>query len=564
MASKHTHIIETKAVGTKKAESSIKSLKKSVAGLASAYLGATGLISVVKNSIDAFSQQEIAEKKLSQAFKGSTSALLAQASAMQKVTVFGDEAIIMQQAFLASIGMSEKQIKKILPVAADLASATGMTLESAVRNTAKTFSGLAGELGELVPQLRDLTPEAMKAGQAVEVMSELFGGAAEAEADTFSGSMQQLQNIMGDMGEQIGSTFAPAIMAVVDGFKDLMEVNASDVLREERQEFNTLLDILKDVNSATSTRDKAIKKLNDKYGDYIGNLDLEKAKLEEIQELQAASAKEFEQKIIDKQFEEELTEAITRRIEQEKRLFDLKIKDGEQLSTISRTYNDQAILDAQQKIKDILEEENAIRVRQDAFREQVEETVELDKKVTKSNQTKNKVEKIGIDQLKEKLERGLKQLTFEKDAAKISAGIGKTAIKLGNMNAMEEWQTTLSMALVNAAASIIKASKKGGFKGGLLMAAQVAPQVSAIYANKPESAQTGFEGVVDEPTQFTVGEGGAAEYVSVTPMEGVNNAGGQGININISGNVMSEQFVEEELAERIQEAVRKGVNFGIV
>ena len=561
MSSRNTLIIEAKTKGTKKAESSMKSLKKSVAGLASAYLGATGLISVVKNSIDAFSQQEIAEKKLSQAFKGSTSALLAQASAMQKVTVFGDEAIIMQQAFLASIGMSEKQIKKILPVAADLAAATGMTLESAVRNTAKTFSGLAGELGELVPQLRDLTPEAMKAGQAVEVMGELFGGAAEAEADTFSGSMQQLQNIMGDMGEQIGSTFAPAIMAVVDGFKDLMEVNASDVLKEERQEFNTLLDILKDVNSATSTRDKAIKKLNDKYGDYIGNLDLEKAKLEEIQELQAASAKEFEQKIIDKQFEEELTEAITRRIEQEKRLFNLKIKDGEKLTTIERTYNDMAILDAQEMIKSILEEENAIRVRQDAFREQVEETVELDKKVTESNEKKNKVEKIGIDQLKEKLERGLKQLTFEKDAAKISAGIGKTAIKLGNMNAMEEWQTTLSMALVNAAAAIIKAGKTGGFKGGLLMAAQMAPQVSAIYANKPESAQTGFEGIIDEPTQFTVGEGGAAEYVSVTPMEGVNNAGGQGMTINISGNVMSQDFIENELSEGIAEAIRKGISF---
>ena len=76
-------------------------------------------------------------------------------------------------------------------------------------------------------------------------------------------------------------------------------------------------------------------------------------------------------------------------------------------------------------------------------------------------------------------------------------------------------------------------------------------------------SQTGFEGVVDEPTQFTVGEGGAAEYVSVTPLEGVNNAGGQGMTINISGNVMSDQFVEEELAERIQEAVRKGVDFGM-
>ena len=563
MSSRHTHISEFKTVGTKKTESSIKSLKKSVAGLASAYLGATGLISVVKNSIDAFSQQEIAEKKLSQAFKGSTSALLAQASAMQKVTVFGDEAIIMQQAFLASIGMSEKQIKKILPVAADLASATGMTLESAVRNTAKTFSGLAGELGELVPQLRDLTPEAMKAGEAVEVMGELFGGAAEAEADTFSGSMQQLQNILGDMGEQIGSTFAPAIMAVVDGFKGLVDVNASDVLKDEKQEFNALLDILKDVNSQTSTRDKAIKKLNDKYGDYIGNLDLEKARLEDIQELQVESAKAFEQKIIDKQFEEELTEAIQERVTQQKRLFDLEIRGKEKLATLTRTYNDQSILDAKKQIELAFEEENAIKVRQSAFQESIEEQVELNEKVTKSNEKKNKIEKIGTDQIKEKIKTGFKQLTFEKDAAKISAGIGRTAIKLGKMNAMEEWQTNLAMSLVNAASAIIKASNKGGFKGGLLMTAQMAPQVSAIYANKPESAQTGFEGVIDEPTQFTVGEGGAAEYVSVTPMEGVNNAGGQGMTINISGNVMSDQFVNEELAEKIKEAVRLGVDFGM-
>ena len=74
-------------------------------------------------------------------------------------------------------------------------------------------------------------------------------------------------------------------------------------------------------------------------------------------------------------------------------------------------------------------------------------------------------------------------------------------------------------------------------------------------------SQTGFEGVVDEPTQFTVGEGGAAEYVSVTPLEGVNNAGGQGMTINISGNVMSQDYIENELSEGIAEAIRKGISF---
>ena len=81
------------------------------------------------------------------------------------------------------------------------------------------------------------------------------------------------------------------------------------------------------------------------------------------------------------------------------------------------------------------------------------------------------------------------------------------------------------------------------------------------WTKESTGAQYGFEGVVAEPTQFTVGEGGAAEYVSVLPLEGVNNAGGQGVTVNISGNVMSQDFVESELSERIQEAVRKGVSF---
>ena len=60
-----------------------------------------------------------------------------------------------------------------------------MTLESAVRNTAKTFSGLAGELGELVPQLRGLTAEEIQTGKEVEIMSEVFAGQAEIANTTY-------------------------------------------------------------------------------------------------------------------------------------------------------------------------------------------------------------------------------------------------------------------------------------------------------------------------------------------------------------------------------------------
>ena len=202
MASKHTHIIEARSKGFKKAakesnklKGTLTSLQKSVVGLAGAYLSAAGLVKGIEATVTAYAQQQAAERKLRQSLGRTSTALLEQASALQNLSLEGDEAIIMQQAFLASIGMTEEQIKRIIPVALDLSAATGMTLESAVRNTAKTFSGLAGELGELVPQIRGLSPEAMKAGQAVEVMGELFAGQASDAADTLQGKMKRVKGI---------------------------------------------------------------------------------------------------------------------------------------------------------------------------------------------------------------------------------------------------------------------------------------------------------------------------------------------------------------------------------
>ena len=43
----------------------------------------------------------------------------------------------------------------------------------------------------------------------------------------------------------------------------------------------------------------------------------------------------------------------------------------------------------------------------------------------------------------------------------------------------------------------------------------------------------------------------------------MNSTGSSGVTVNITGNVMSSDFVENELAEKIQEAVRKGVDFGV-
>lgn len=211
--------IKVTAEGAKKAQNELKGVEgaigkmgKAVGIATTAYFGARGLISGLSTVIQLSAEQELAEKKLSTALGRTSQSLLAQASSLQKVTTFGDEAIISQQAFLASLNFSEERIKEIIPLALDLSSATGMALDSAVRNVSKTFSGLQGELGELIPQLKELTQEELKAGGALEVISELMGGSAQENTETLAGKLEQTRNAVLDAGESLGELLAPTVI----------------------------------------------------------------------------------------------------------------------------------------------------------------------------------------------------------------------------------------------------------------------------------------------------------------------------------------------------------------
>ena len=101
-----------KAIGG--VDNRLKSLAKSAAGAAAAFFGARMLIQGFRQAVDAAGRQELAERKLQTALGRTSKALLDQASALQRVTTVGDEAIIEQQAFLASLEFTEDQIKSII------------------------------------------------------------------------------------------------------------------------------------------------------------------------------------------------------------------------------------------------------------------------------------------------------------------------------------------------------------------------------------------------------------------------------------------------------------------
>ena len=134
-------------------------------------------------------------------------------------------------------------------------------------NTTKTLSGMQGELGEKLPAaFKELTPEALKAGEGIKFIAKQFGGTAQADVDTFAGSMSQMSNAVGDAGEAFGSLLAPAVRLGADALSFLANSLTSIINLEETQARR-----LNDTVTAYSDYEKSLKQ----YDTAIQNMSLD-------------------------------------------------------------------------------------------------------------------------------------------------------------------------------------------------------------------------------------------------------------------------------------------------
>ena len=182
------------------------------AGIIAAIMAAKKYIETLKQANEAYKVQEKAESALQKAAENnpylnreSVQRLKDYASEIQRVSNFGDEGTIDVMAQLAAAGRSESEIMKLVAAAADYAAAKHISLESAVQNLNKSYGGLAGELGELFPEVKALTAEQLKNGEAVDIIAQKYKGFAQEAAD----SGTQAKNAFGDFLESVGRIANP-------------------------------------------------------------------------------------------------------------------------------------------------------------------------------------------------------------------------------------------------------------------------------------------------------------------------------------------------------------------
>ena len=177
---------------------------------------------------------------------------------------------------------------------------------------------------------------------------------------------------------------------------------------------------------------------------------------------------------------------------------------------------------------------------------------------------KNSVEyKRASDKQKKKLEKDL------------ADSQEKTRIKMEDKIAAKEYETAqwrhaiaVTQSIVDTASAVMKAlvSIPPNVPLSIAMGVLGAIQTGIILSNPPtKNAQFGMNEIVDSPTLILAGENNQAESVQITPLEGPNLEGpqSQGIVLNISGNVLHESFIEDNVIPQIREGLRLGENMGV-
>ena len=644
------HIIEVQTRGADKSKKQIngvsnglKNMAKQAAIAAGAYFGTRMLLDAVKTSVDLFGKQEEAEKKLRFAAGAATNELIKQANAIQRNSRFGDEAVIAQQAYVKSLGISTEQTKEIIEASVDLAAAMNISLESAVMNVTKTLSGMQGELGEKLPAaFKELTPEALKAGEGIKFIAEQFGGTAQADAESMTGQIDQMKNAAGDAGEAFGELLAPAVKRTAGFFQTAAEnvssffqsINESDideVIRKlgEFNEFGETIKSLELIKLQSSLRDvnkeideqgikfktseqaaNAINKISEgavTIDEHINNkLDDRTNKLSKLVAVQDAlknlktMERDEEGRILVLNEASGRTKAFTLQelIDKEMQLQTaLSYRDG-QMRTISQLeaevleFKQSGVVVASDLARNANKEFDVILNKVDVISEEMmllREKESIEQRISDLKAGGNGGFKEEGDDVKD-LQKIWEDFIRTRQEAAAAEEAASLVMEKSSRQAVSDLQViaqeypraakaakaaaigmtifdTYKAAQSTFASFVDKTSGIPAPYNVILGAAGAALAVTAGLARVQSiiKAQYGADFVTQGPQMMMVGEGSGPERVQVTPLSDPNIDGpqGQGIVLNIQGNVLHESFVEDNIIPQIREGLRLGENMGI-
>ena len=520
--------------GLKGVDSGLRNLGRSALNAGAAYFGARGLISGFKAAIEAAAQQELAEKKLSTALGKTSKTLLDYASELQKATTFGDEATIEAMSMMAAFTKDEEALKKLTAVTLDYAAATGTDLNAASQLVGRTFGTSMNAMSRYGVAVEGAAGSTERLESLTENLAKMFGGQAAAQAQTMSGQIQQMKNVLGDTAELIGTALGPSLVKFAKQTKQVAEFwidflgagkDADDIFKKFSDDTTVKMNKqIKQLSESIAFGTERVKDLN------TGTKN--KILLEKRAELQSRSLME------QFQFELDITrDLIAQRDKLKKKLDDYII--SKKIEQMQQELGKDTMIDVRSTIDETI-------MTWGNLNEAVERTGELSDEIIVPLGVKLHVLALMSQQAFGMIASNLATISQAPGWEKME----KVAKRAAQVQALVDAYASANAAFKAMAGIPVVGPTLGYIAAATALAAGLA-NVKMI-----ESAATGFDGIVNKPTMFMTGEAGA-ERVSVTPLEGPNINGPQGGNIHLHfGAVTNEDYVKDFIVPEIEKAQR--------
>lgn len=213
--------------GTNQAEAELSTFEKGVAKFgaaakaafaAAAAAAAAYAVKLGVDGVKAAIEDEQAQSRLAQTLQkaaGATNEAVKQTeefiSKMQLATGVSDTQL---RSAMGRLTLSTNDVTKaqdLLSLSLDISKATGKSVESVANALGKAYDGQTTALGKLGIGLSSSELKTMSFEQTQKRLSDLFGGAAARNADTFQGKIDILKQRFGEFQETIGTFLLPIL-----------------------------------------------------------------------------------------------------------------------------------------------------------------------------------------------------------------------------------------------------------------------------------------------------------------------------------------------------------------
>ena len=243
--------------------------KKAAAAFAIAAAAAAAYaVKLAVDGVKAAIEDEQAQLKLASALEKATGATQNQIKAVEDqilktslATGVADDKLRPALQRLAVATGDTQKAQDLLNLALDISAATGKPLETVSNALGKAYEGNTGALAKLQAGISLTDAKALGYTGSIQKLTDLYGGAAAANADTFAGRIDVIKNAFNETKESIGQALLPivekllgfitgTVLPVFQKFSDALSGSGEGILGRFKDIYNFIKDFLEPIFDA--------------------------------------------------------------------------------------------------------------------------------------------------------------------------------------------------------------------------------------------------------------------------------------------------------------------------